>query len=654
MNGTEDKTAMPAGPIWVGGDLTVMTEDEHGRSYSILWLPDKNNDKLREANEPMVFYYLLDRSRLARDTDDHYKFHLQKFSGVMDPDKNIGSPGYAEVAGGYLNFSTTMKIPEEVIKVLRNKFKSKVMEQYENHPLLKFLDDMPEPNFRPAPITNSVTKLHTVSKRDNGSSGSSGNGQGSGKNIPAWGWDVQGAGKGSLNPLGTNAFSAMLGQFPVQLLEGAAKSGESNLTVENHLTYNAWAPVASIEVEGDWEAVYNHFSAAFGYDGWFTQADVQAEVNNLEKNGTIEVTVEYNDAFINKEQANKYEAAGDEIAQKFLKIAKESILNKEKPEVEAAKTNDGNKWLPNRQFSMKARFDKSSLSLNYEKKIEKKIERKSVQKTTLTGLYDEIKENEDAKDRYFSTVYLEEGFQKVHVVASSNANWGGENEEGDPINQLNIEVGYPDSEGEIIWKPTARFRDDPSDKELSKDGAVASWTDKTKERIYVFDFTKHEDIEGRDSGAIDIRKTVSFKEDPRVKVDEITQTQTKTDHILEVRAETAGHLGVGPISIDRPLNNDQITVLLTVRAEGVPEKTFKFTKSNQDQPRHFDAWYESPEDIPPYEYRVEVVVEGKTFAQAPLRWEGDWIEETGGGPLSAAIPSVPSDIQEKLQSYLSG
>lgn len=653
MNG---QTAEPKGPIWVGGELTVITEDEEGQSYSVMWLPDKNNDKLREANEPMIFYYLLDRSRIAKDADGHYKFHLQKFSGVMDDDKNIGDTGYAEIAGGYLNFTTTSKIPEEVMVKLKEKFKDKIEGQYNNHPLLKFVrNDMPEPNFRPAPITESLTKLHKISRDKNSSEDSEESNQNNNEDIPAWGWDLEGEGKGSLNPVGTNAFSAMLGQFPVQLIEGAAESGESNITIENHVTYNVWAPVASVEIEGDWEAVFTHLSAAYSGGAFFTKADLQGEIENMEKEGAIEVKVEYNEAFVGDEEADKYENAADEIAEQFISIAEESILQKETPDVESASAN-GSRWFPSRKFSMKAQYNKESLSLNYSKKIDKKIERKSVQRTTLTGLFDELKENEEARKRYFSNVYLEEGFQKVHVVATCNANWESEENEGDPINQVQLEVGYPDSNGNIVWKSTARYRDEPVDGELSDNGAPAMWTESTKDRIYVFDFSKREEgeLEDRDPEEIEVRETISFKENPRVIVEETTRKKKTTDHNLEVRAETAGHLSVGPILLDRPLGNDQITVHVKVRADGVPDKTFKFTNENENkESRYFDAWYESQEEIPPYEYLVEVIVKGKNFTQKPLRWEGEWKENTGSGPLEVAIPNPPSDIQEKLDDYLS-
>lgn len=658
-----DKT--PAGPMWVGGHLTTLTRDEAGRDYSLLWLPDKNNKALREAGEPMVFYYLLDRSRLAEDADGHYKFHLQKFSGVMDPDKNIGAPGYAEIAGGYLNFTTTMKIPEPVIETAKEKFKEKVRNQFGNHPLLRLVDIDVEPNFRPIPVVDSRTKLHTVSKRDGSGSGGSGEGGGgegeaeggasgaSGRsgdeNVPPWGWDVQGTGKGSLNPVGTNAFSAMLGQFPVQLLEGAAKSGESNLTVENHLTYNIWAPVVSIEIDGNWKSVYQHFSAAFSGDAWVTQADVEAEMNNLEKKGDLTIEVDYNEEFVSEEEMKKYQDAADSMAEKFMTIAQGAILEKKKPDVEAASANTGDSWFPQRQFSVKARFDRSKLSLEYEKNVQKMVTRKSVQRTSLTGVFDEIQENEEAKQRYFSEVYLDEAFQKVHVIASSNANWGGEDTEGDPINKLMMQVGYPDSEGNLVWKSSARYRESEADTELSQDGVLSSWTENTQDRIYVFDFTKHDDLENPDE--ISVQEIISFDEHPQVLVDEVTEERTTNQHVLEVRAETPGHLSVGPITIDQPIPNDQVSVLVTLRADGVEDETVKFAKGNES-PKHWDIWYEDDATDRPYEYQVEAVVSPNTFGMESLRWSSGWQSEQGSGPLVAEIPPVPDDRQETLQNYL--
>ena len=649
----------PTGPMWVGGHLTVQTADESGRDYSILWLPDENNDKLREAGEPMVFYYMLDRSRLAEDQDGHYKFHLQKFSGVMDPDSNVDAPGYAEIAGGYLNFTTTLKIPEPVMKKAQKQLTEKLKEQYSSHPLLIWRDELPEPHFRPMPIHEHVTKLHPVTKQgaagtenESGEDASESSGN-AGQSIPPWGWDVEGTGDGSLNPVGTNAYSVMLGQFPVQMIEGSAESGESNLTIENHLTYAAWSPVAEISVEGEWEAIYNHLSTQFKGDALIAMADIQAEMNSMEKNGTITVNVKYNEAFVSDEQASKYEKAGDEIAKTFMEQAKGTILEKKKPEdVEAAKADNPGLGIifPQRSFALKARRDVSTLSLSYTKKIEKKVTRKSVQSSSLTGLFDEIQGDEKAKKRYFSEVYLDEGFRKVHVIASANANWGDGEGDGDPIEELRVDIGYPDSEGNLVWDSTGRYRDGHSDSDLSEDGAPAIWDQNTQDRVYVFDFRKHEEHE--EEKPIHVKRTVSFQEAPNVLVDEVAEEWQQEEGSIEIRADTAGRLSVDPISIDQPINSDQISVLVTLRADGVPDETLEFTKSNHDEPKSWEAWYKSADDVPPYEYKVEAVVRGTGFGQQPARWEGDWQQEEGSGPLIAEVPPTPEEQQEKLQDYL--
>lgn len=648
-----------AGPMWVGGHLTVQTKDESGRNYSILWLPDQNNANLREDNKPMVFYYMLDRARLATDPDGHYKFHLQKFSGVMDPESNIDSPGYAEVTGGYLNFTTTMKIPEPVMKKAQTQLKEKLKNDYSSHPLLNWLTDDPDPHFRPMPIYDHVTKLHPVTKQ--GAAGtenavgedSSNTEADAGQSIPPWGWDVEGTGDGSLNPVGTNAYSAMLGQFPVQLIEGAAESGESNLTIENHLTYSAWSPVSKVSVEGDWEAVYNHLSAQYKGDAFITKADIQAELNEMKKKGAIKITVEYDEAFVTDKEADDLDKAAEEIADTFIEQAEGTILKKKKPkDVKAAKADDpGGGWFPGRSFALKARRDVSSLERSYTKEIRKKVTRKSVQSSTLTGLFDETQENESAKDRYFSEIFLEEGFRKVHVIASANANWGDGDGEGDPIDELRVEVGYPDSEGNVVWKSDGRYREGNADTDLSADGAPAVWDQDTKDRIYVFDFTKHEEHESEQP--IHVKETVSFQEDPRVLVDEVTREFQQAGGTIEVRADTAGELDVSPISIDQPIGSDQISVLVSLRADGVSETTMEFTKENADTPKAWQVWFESAEDIPPYEYKVEAIVQGTMFGQPALRWESDWHEEEGSGPLVAEVPPAPEDVQSKLRDYLS-
>lgn len=656
----ETETA-PEGPIWFGGNLTTETEDEDGRSYSIKWLPDKNNPNLRANGEPMHFYYMLDRSRLAEDTEGHYKFHLQKFAGVMDPNVNVGAEDYSEPNGGFLTFTTTMKIPEAAMEAAKEELKAKVEQQYAHHPLLRWNGDMPEPNFDNVPIVDNQTRLHTVSTagRTDPATGSEGSsGPVDDEEVPPWGWHVQGEGDGSLNPTGHNAFSALLGQHPVSLIEAATESGESNLVIENELTYNVNTPVSEITVSGNWEAIFDHFSAAAEAKNAFLKADIEHEVEEMERDGTIEIEISYNEAFVDEEEVDKWEDAADEIAQTFLSIAEDKILTKETPDVERASADAPDApllpwWAPKADASFKNVEHTETLELDYSKEIDKRINRTSVQSSSLTGLFDEIQESEDAKDRYFSEVYLDEGWKKIHVISRANANWGGEDGDGDPLHHISCEVGYPESDGSMQFVNEARYRDSETADGLA-DSEPADWTADSADRVFVWDFLKHEDLENPND--ITVRETVSYDESSdRVLVNSIEREYTTDSHTFEVRAETAGHFEVGPITLDMPINSEQVSVIVTLRAPEVPDERLEFTKGDAG-PKRWELWY-PPEGRPDsYQYAVQAIVNPPTFGLEELRWpeQPTWETVEGDGPLVVDVPAVPDDMRDKLQDYLSG
>ncbi len=650
-----NKNIDPIGPMWTGGFVDVQTADEEsGVNYTLLFLPDKNNNLLREAGKPMCFYYALDTPRLARRPNGDYMFGLQKFSGVMDPTKNIGTDGYSELAGGYLTFTTTLKIPEAVMEKGIENLKAKIEQQYSTYDLWK-LPPALEPNVAPIPIIDNITKIHEVTAR----AGDDSKNELNGDNLTAWGWKMQGEGKGSLNPLGNNAFSAMLGQYPVQLIDGGAKSGTSNIVVENNIRFKVWTPVTEIRVTGDWSKVYDHLSTSFQFKSIFTNVDISTEMNKLVTNGAIKVELKFDSEFVDGAKQENYEKGADAIVETFIKLAEKAIFNEAKPDVEAAKADPSNTvlgsygWFMGSGFSLKQRKDITELSLNYEKKIDYQLIKDSRQSAQMAGLFTELKANPEAYKKYFSEIFLEEGFRKVHVIASANAYWKQpDGRKGDPINKLMLQVGYPDSQGNINWKSAARYKDKPSDTEFSKDAALASWDDSNKDRIYAFDFTRQESL-GEDSEKIYIKKIISFDEDPRVVTNQVVIEEETEQHVIEVRAETSGKLSVGPVSLDMPIDSEQVEVQVKFWTDGMEEQVYDFNYKNADQPRYWEVWYEKPEDLKGWEYKVEAIVKGKRFGQKAVRWESDWLSNEGNGPLIAEIPEVPSSLEDKLETYLS-
>ncbi len=638
------------GPVWVGqAAVHVKVKDEDGTDYSVTWLPDRNNDLLRAAGKPMHFYYLPNEPRLDRDEDGHYKFHLQKFSGVMDPTKSIGEDGFSELTGGCLTFTSTLGIPGPVLDQAFEELKQEMSRRGESDAFFGRAGGDPEPNKGPIALTANRTVLHEITTGGNGEAGSGG---GPGE----WSFEVQGAGDGTLNLHASNAFTVMLGNRPVQMLLGAAKSGNSQVTLENHVRYAIWTMVTKIEITAEWEHVYEHFSMNIKGKTFLADVDYQKIVDEMVSDGVITVKVSFGAGMVDAKQQEVYEKAADTIADEFMKTMEEHLLQAAKvTKEEAAEAETSTTpwfWFRGGGFAMKDREDITKGSRTYTKEINKQVERPDVLSSQMEGLFDELKNDESAEDRYFSEVFFEEGFKKIHVVASANANWpAGDGQAGDPIHRLKLQVGYPDSRGNLNWKSAARFKENGASPAFSEQADMVSWTPDTRDRLYVFDFTKHDDL-GEDADKIHLREVVSFIEGPHVAANEIAATDVTDVHTVEVRAETAGELEVGPIGIDMPINSEQIKVLVTVKTERFGAETFEFNNENADVPKRYRVWYAAPEDVEPYQYKTEVIIEGKRFGQRALRWESDWTEREVGGQLEVEIPEIPPELEEKIDAYL--
>lgn len=650
---TINSDIIPDGPTWFGGDLITTTEDEQGYDYSLKWLPDKNNRSLREAGEPMRFYYLPQEIRLATEHDsDRYMFHLQDFAGVLDESVNVGAPGHAEVNGGYLTFTTTMGVPESVMEASKTELKRIVEQRYEDHPLLSWQAGMPEPAFDNVPIVDSETRLHTVSLAD-AEARLAGKDEIDDVDIPPWGWHVEGEGKGPINPTTTNAFSVLLGNFPTLLIRGAAESGESNITVENVITYNVNAPEVSIRVRGEWEAIFEHFSVAAEGGIYWLRGELNKEIEEMVRNGALEVEIDYNEEFVDDDDLERWESAADQVADTFLEMAKETVLTQEAPDVEAAEASSS-WWRWSADAELKEVQETHGLSLEYSKTITGTVNRHETISTTMDGLFDELQADENAWDRYFSRVYLDEGWQKVYVIATVNANWG-DGESGDPIHHVSCDVGYPTSEGDVQFRGQARYRDNPTDTELSEDNTDTIWVADAPHRVFVWEFLKQDDSDAvANPNEIHVQERISFDEAGEYVLADVIEREYSTDeHTLEVRADSSGHLTVGPIEPDMPLQDEQVAVNLTLRAPDVPDKRIQFT-ANEPGPKYWDVWYPPDEHPESFEYKAEAVVRPPTFGLEELRWESDWREIDGDGPLTADIPPAPEEYRDDLREYLQG
>ena len=269
----------------------------------------------------------------------------------------------------------------------------------------------------------------------------------------------------------------------------------------------------------------------------------------------------------------------------------------------------------------------------------------------MKGFFQEMKADPNAVNEYFSSVNLGDAFKKIHVIATSRANWPDDQGNGDPLDKLTISVGYSDKDGVIGSRNSGRYYDNLS-KKLSDDFAPAIWTKDDKDRVFVFDFAMDDNVPAEKRNQISVKRMVTYKEDERVKIDPdntvVIPDDTTTDTRIEVRANAVGHLNVGPIYLDADLTKHML-VEITCKKDGFDPVTLMFTQANAADRQRFELWTnESPVAI---KWSCKVKVTYKSFG--PLQaivYEGDEVDMEGSFPHGKIInlPAPPADLLQKL------
>ena len=100
------------------GSVEILLEDVDGADYAVLFSPDPNNIELRENGQAMQFYYYPKNPRLAKEPgkDGKYKFAMQVFKSEGDSSTVIGAEGLEEEAGAYTTLTSTIDLPEALLK----------------------------------------------------------------------------------------------------------------------------------------------------------------------------------------------------------------------------------------------------------------------------------------------------------------------------------------------------------------------------------------------------------------------------------------------------------------------------------------------------------------------------------------------------------
>lgn len=659
---------LPGGPFFMADSVLVTARKNDGgkpEEYQLTIFPDIYNEQLRAAGKATHYYYLTDRVSLSKNADGSYKFRFLKFAGVLDQDRNVAiREGRLEVAGGLLSFTASLQVPSWVLVQAKQQLLDQLAQPgFANHTL--WAKSGIEPRLGAVPIISSDVSISTLDLSKVSVADS--------QNDEAFYYEVQGKGKGNLSPTGENAYTVTMGQLPSQIVESGFKGGSGPLNVNATIKSKFWIKPFRATLKGNWSDIHKHFSAELEGRYLFAKVEVQAAYNKAVTSGLIHQEITVDTTVVTEEKRKEYEAQLNKVYDKFMELAKAKIFDPVYKQPDNASVTDTTKespWFVG--FAFKTQIDITEINLDYSIDINEPYTQESIISSTMEGIYDQVAADAKMLDRYFSMVYLDEGYQKIHVIASANTWWPDEKGLGLPISRLGIEVGYPDSTGQIRWKSTAQFMKSPLENTLSKNFVPAIWTKDNADAMFVFDFLKlaGKIPAGIDPGKIYVRRHIYFKVDPRVEIkgyDIITPLEELNSYNVMVTAGLEGQYKVN-LTLGTQIPNDKVQVNTILRKGNRTEvKVFNVANSRAD---YTDPITGMPATPPPVvfegfslnadkfnlEYKVEVMVKG-IFPEPTLRWASDWktLEITPGGSEYneiVSVPEVPDALKDRVETYL--
>jgi hypothetical protein len=659
-----DFNGSPRGPLWGVNSIQVGYDDQ-GVSHTVLVFPDICNDDLRNSGKPMHFYIMPSTVRLAKNDQNKYQFHFIKFAGVLTQDSNIGVKGQEELAGGVLSLTSTLELPPGVIESLKDQIKAKIKQDasLKTHQLFMFQPDTP-PTFELGfvPIEENEVAVSNLTLNDLADPSKQ-------PTDDNWLWRMQGEGKGNIDPNGTNACTAMVGQYPAALIEAGFKGESAPLFVTNMLKLRFMTPSVTITVHADYQKMFDAFSSNTKYKDDWTQENIHRtfEENNLF--GFCTTKIMYGDAELTDKQQQAYQDMADKAKDRIMDNVKKYIFDPQPPTVQQAEAADTHSvdhhsflgifsWSTdsNNGYSYALNRNFQSSSINMEDTIEIQGPYFKIQGISgdMKGFFQEMKADPNAGKEYFSYVNLGDAFKKIHVIATSRANWPDDQGNGDPLDKLTISVGYSDKDGVIQYRNSGRYYDNLS-KKLSDDFEPAIWTKDDKDRVFVFDFAMDDNVPAEKRNQISVKRMVTYKEDERVKISPdntvVIPDSTTTDTQIEVRANAVGHLSVGPIYLDADLTKHML-VEITFKKDGFDPVTLMFTQANAADRQRFELWTNESTVAIKWSYTVKVTYKSFGPLQAII-YEGDEVDMEGSFPHGKIInlPAPPADLLQKLTQY---
>lgn len=694
----------PIGPVFVGGfEEFVVDEEGTGEKHTILYLPDLNNDALQAEGKAPVFYWAPGSVRLAKnDATNTYKFHHTHFVGDLDEQTTVGVEGHTEVVGGVLAFTTTARYPTEVLKKAHDQLLAKYSGRDDRYWGTR---TSVAPEFRIVPITKNTTAVTNLAPGANGTAPAeninppapapAGGGAPPGprsdvasrtmvrkadlsgpvahgarfqprSNLDAWAFELQGQGPGSVTG-GENAYAGLMGAYPSEIIWAGFHGGYSPIAVAQHMVMPMWSQEIYLKITGNWDRVFSHFSAAAnGRFLWFG-ADIQAEFNNLRISGGIKVEVMIDGTTPEGQEMEKaIEKRIELITAQFMTQASKVIFDPPQPTVTPAQAPSGGLFSTlfgyGGGLALKARRDSQSVDLFYEETRHFRYNQSNTISSTFEGFYSEMKRDPDAERKYFTRLVLGQLSKKITRIVKPVVNWPDPAKSwvGEPVAFLSASIGYPGMDGVPAWRSQVFQSTDTGDSTTFQPTFAQ-----------LLEGEAEDPPEGWDPDETFLKRKVHLSEAPGLSDDPFVKLVIERneidldpgeygtlsrDAVVEVRADSAGKLEIGPITIDTVLEDAKQIIEIEFKVhgkslEGAERQIVRFSwnHADQDNSRYYEIFTGDPNFVPAYAYRATCTVKG-TFTTRGMSWVGPWVEGASNGPLMVRVP-MPDDpgvVQTKM------
>ncbi|MES2464121.1 MAG: hypothetical protein V4671_26445, partial [Armatimonadota bacterium] len=410
-----------------------------------------------------------------------------------------------------------------------------------------------------------------------------------------------------------------------------------------------------------------HFSAHVNAKYLWFAADVQAEFNNLRISGGIKVEMAVDGTIPGGQELEKeVNKRIDVITAKFMEQAAKVIFDPPQPQVEPAKAPSGGIFSSFFGYgggvALKARRDEQHVDLFYEETRHHRYLQPTTISSTLEGFYNEIKADPNNEKKYFTRLVIGETNRKVSRIVKPVVNWPvtGNSASGDPVGFVSAQIGYPNTQGAINWNAHVFQSTDTGPTTtwtpvsvMWREGDVANapngWTpDKTfvKRTIHLLE------PPGEDESPF--RRV--FVEKNTIPLDPEPNGTLTNENIVEVRADSAGKLEVGPMLINGELESSKQMVEIEFQCQGKtlegkdrPVVRFHWKFDDQNEARFWEIFTGDPNFVPAYKYRVTVNVKGTIFSKG-MSWTGAWQDVNGNGPVTLSIPTQEEAVTRRSLS----